>query len=355
MELRRRDVLAGGATLAATTLLPRTASAQTPRRGGTLALRLWDPPNWDLDQTISYKTHIAHTFTHSRLVKHKAGPGVAPGSLVIEGDLAESWSQPNETTYVFKLRRGVRWHPKPPVNGRELTAEDVRYTVERFLTVKGNPMSYMLSSVDRVEAVDRYTVKFIMKEPFSWLLDVLANPMAVAIVARECVEKFGDLRKSDAMVGTGPWMLEHYRPNVGLTFIRNPHYFVPGLPYIDRIEYLVDEDNASRMAAFLAGKYDLGWEFPGSINRTDWVQISEQLKQRRPGLGTVEFASNVVNDIQIRTDRPPFNDARVRQAISLSVDRQRIITDTLEGAGVVNGPVAAALSDWALPVGQLGH
>ena len=227
MELRRRDVLAGGATLAATTLLPRTASAQTPRRGGTLALRLWDPPNWDLDQTISYKTHIAHTFTHSRLVKHKAGPGVAPGSLVIEGDLAESWTQPNETTYVFKLRRGVRWHNKPPVNGRELTAEDVRYTVERFLTVKGNANAYMLRSVDKVEAPDKYTVKFTLKEPFAWFLDMLANPMAVAIVAKEVVDKYGDLKPWESVIGTGPWMLDSYRPNIGITLDLYGH-LIPG-------------------------------------------------------------------------------------------------------------------------------
>ena len=302
----------------------------------------------------AYRVQIPNTFTHSRLVKHKAGPSVAPATFAIEGDLAESWSQPNETTYIFKLRRGVRWHPKPPVNGRELTADDVRYTIERFLTVKGNPMSYMLSSVDRVEAVDRYTVKFIMKEPFSWLLDVLANPMAVAIVARECVEKFGDLRKSDAMVGTGPWMLEHYRPNVGLTFIRNPHYFVPGLPYIDRIEYLVDEDNASRMAAFLAGKYDLGWEFPGSINRTDWVQIKETLKQKRPNLRTAEFPSNVETHISMRTDQPPFKDVRVRQAVSLAIDRQGMIDTSFEGAGNLNAAVPAGLVDWALPISQMG-
>ena len=276
MTLSRRDLLAlGGMALAGTTLNASVARARAPKRGGTLTLRGWDPPLFDQMLQTAYRVQIPITFTHSRLVKHKAGPGVAPATLAIEGDLAESWSQPNETTYIFKLRRGVRWHPKPPVNGRELTAEDVRYTVERFLTVKGNPMAYMLSSVDRVEAVDRHTVKFIMKEPFSWLLDVLANPMAVAIVARECVEKFGDLKKAEAVVGTGPWMLDSYRPNVGLTFIRNPHYFVAGLPYIDRIEYLVDEDNASRMAAFLSGKYDLGWEFPGSINRTDWVQIKD--------------------------------------------------------------------------------
>src|SRR5262249_6404629 len=265
--------------------------------------------------------------------KHKAGPAVAPASFPIEGDLAESWSQPTETTYVFKLRKGVRWHPKPPVSGRELTAEDVRYSVERFLTVKGNPMAYMLSSVDRVEAVDRYTVRFVLKEPFSWLLDVLATPMAVAIVARECVEKFGDLKKAEAVVGTGPWMLDSYRPNVGLTFVRNPNYFVPGLPYIDRIDYLVDEDNASRMAAFLSGKYDLGWEFPGSINRTDWVQLKDTLKHKRPNLRTAEFPSNVETHLSMRTDQPPFKDVRVRQAVAVAIDRQGMLGGQLGGGG----------------------
>ena len=109
----------------------------------------------------------------------------------------------------------MRWHAKPPVNGRELTAEDVGYTVERFLTVKGNANAYMLKSVDKVEAVDRYTVKFTLKEPFVWFLDMLANPMALAIVAGKCVEKFGDLKKPEAVVGTGPWMLDSYRPNAG--------------------------------------------------------------------------------------------------------------------------------------------
>src|SRR2546427_3917566 len=80
----------------------------------------------------------------------------------------------------------------------------------------------------------------------------------------------------------------------------------------------VDEDNASRIAAFLAGKYDLGWEFPGTINRTDWVQIKDTLKQKRPNLKTVEFPSAVMNHISMRTDAKPFSDVRVRQAMSLA-------------------------------------
>ena len=184
-----------------------------PSAAARCHLRLWDPPHWDPQLTISYKTHTALTFTHSRLVKHKAGPGVQPGTFPIEGDLAESWSQPNENTYVFKLRRGVRWHNKPPVNGRELTADDVVYSMERFRTVKGNANAYMLASVDKVEALDKYTVRFTLKEPFVWFLDVLANPMAACIVAKEAVEKFGDLKKCgggdrhralDARLATGP-------------------------------------------------------------------------------------------------------------------------------------------------------
>src|SRR5438477_9508081 len=169
MDLSRRHVLKlGGIALAATAVRPSHARGQTPKRGGTLAIRTWDPPHFDPFQTISYKTHIALSFTHSRLLRHKAGPSVVPGTFPIEGDLAESWSQPNETTYVFKLRKGVRWHAKPPVNGRELTAEDVVYSMERFRTVTGNPQNYLLGAVDKVEATDRHTVKVTLKEPYAW-------------------------------------------------------------------------------------------------------------------------------------------------------------------------------------------
>jgi len=271
--ISRRDLLKLGASGLAVGVgaSPVSAPAQTPRRGGTLTLRGWDPPHFDPVLTISYKTHVLTSFTHSRLLRHRAGPGVKPGTFPLEGDLAESWQRTSDTTYVFKLRRGVRFHPKPPVNGRELTAEDVRYSIERLLTAPGAGNAVMLRPVDRVEAVDRYTVRLTLKEPFAWLPDMLANPMAVAITARECVEKFGDLKRPESVVGTGPWMLETYKPNTSLTLVRNPAYFVPGLPRIDRVEIVVDEDNASRTAAFLAGRYDLGWEFPGTINTSDWV------------------------------------------------------------------------------------
>src|SRR4029453_14053052 len=158
--LRLTGALAAGAALAP--LSPGNARGQTPKRGGTINVRAWDPPHFDPHQTISYKTHIAYSFTHSRLLKYRAGPSVAPGSFQVEGDLAESWSQPNELTYVFKLRKGVRFHAKPPVNGREVTAEDVVYSIERFRTVKGNANAYMLSSVDKVEAPDPHMLQLTL-------------------------------------------------------------------------------------------------------------------------------------------------------------------------------------------------
>ena len=358
VPLSRRDLLklggvAAGALASGVSVSP--ASAQTPKRGGTLSVRLWDPPHFDPHLTVSYKTHITYSFTHSRLVKHKAGPGVQPGTFPLEGDLAESWTQPNENTYVFKLRRGVRWHNKPPVDGREVTAEDVVYSVERFRTVKGNANAYMLAALDKVEAVDKYTVRFTLKEPYAWFLDILSNPNAVCIVAKECVEKFGDLKKPEATVGTGPWMLDSYRPNVGFTLVRNPTYFVSGLPYIDKIEVHVDEDNASRMAAFIAGKYDLGWEFPGTINRPDLVQIKDTLKQRRPNLKTQEYPSNVMTHLYFNNGKAPFNDVRVRRAMSMAIDRKGIIDAVAEGIGVLNPAVPAALKEWSIPADQLGE
>ncbi|HKC09766.1 MAG TPA: ABC transporter substrate-binding protein [Methylomirabilota bacterium] len=353
LPLSRRELLKmGGVAIA---LAPGAAAApawaQTPRRGGVLTIRGWDPPHFDPHLTVSYKTHIAYSFTHSRLLKHKAGPGLQPGLFSVEGDLAESWTQPNENTYVFKLRRGVRWHNKPPVNGRELDAEDVVYTLDRFRTVKGNANAYMLAALDRVEALDKYTVKFTLKESYAWFLDILANPMAVCIVAKECVEKMGgDLKKPEATVGTGPWMLDSYRPNVGMTLVRNPTYFVPGLPNIDRIEILVDEDKASRIAAFLTGKYDLGTEFPGTIDWTDW----DVVKRGRRDLKTMLYPSNVMSHIYVRNDKPPFSDVRVRRAMSLAINRQAIIDATYEGNGAFNPPVPAALKEWSIPIDQLG-
>ena len=284
----RRDLLkTGGAALAlgaaatATHLTgPTPASAQTPKRGGTLRLSvITDPIGFDPHQTISFATMVPLSFAYSRLVKIKAGPSVKPMTYPLEPDLAESWTQPNDTTYLFKLKKGVRWHPKPPVSGRELTADDVKYTYERFLTIAGNGNKPVLESVEKVDALDKYTVKFTLKEPNAWFLDLLAST-STWIVAKECVEKFGDLKKPESVVGTGPWMLERWEPNVKLLYTRNPNYFVSGLPYADAVEVIIDKDPSSRLAAWLAGKVDFGPEYQQVVRRLD-LPVA---RQRKPGL-----------------------------------------------------------------------
>ncbi len=123
----------------------------------------------------------------------------------MEPHLAERWEQPDDTTYIFHLRQGVKWHNKPPLNGRELVAEDVKFTFDRFLTEPGNALRFMLESVERIEVVDRYTVKFVLKEPYVWLVNMLANPAGTWIIAPEVVQQFGDLKKAESAIGTGPF------------------------------------------------------------------------------------------------------------------------------------------------------
>src|SRR5262249_22876283 len=176
----------------------------------------------------------------------------------VEGDLAERWEEPDDTTVVFYLRRGVKWHKKPPVNGRELTAEDVKFTYDRFLTEKGNPQRFMLEPVDRIEVVDRYTVRFRLKEPFVWLVQALANPINTWVIARECVEKFGDLKRPEAAVGTGPFVLDRYEPNVKTIFKRHPEYYRAPLPWVDGVEWTVLDDDSVGLAAYTTGQIDAG-------------------------------------------------------------------------------------------------
>src|SRR5262249_51947238 len=131
----------------------------------------------------NFKTTRTLSFVYSKLVRHTVGAGVQPGTFSVEPDLAERWEALDDTTYVFHLRQGVHWHQKPPVNGRELVAEDVKFSFDRFLTELANALRYFLDPVDRVEVVDRYTVKFLLKEPFVWLIETLANSVML-IIAR---------------------------------------------------------------------------------------------------------------------------------------------------------------------------
>ncbi len=351
--MTRRDVLKlSGAALAATRLVtPQPAAAQTPKRGGTFRLRSHVAPvHFDPHQTIAFSTMIPLSLAYSRLVKVKAGSAIVPGTQPIEGDLAESWERQGDTVYVFKLKRGVRWHNKAPLNGRELTAEDVRYSYDRFLNIKGNPNKTILGMVDKVEASDKYTVKFTLSEPNAWFIDRLAST-STWVIAKECVDQHGDLKKPESVVGTGPWMLKSYEPNVRISFVRNPNYFVSGLPHVDNVEILLSQDPAAGFAAFLAGEFDFGPEYGMVIRRSDLDIAQSRVK----GLGTRDYIVVFGGITAMKIDQEPFKDVRVRRAFAMSQNWQEVLETNAwsQGKGAPNPLIPAALKEWSIPIGQL--
>lgn len=354
--LSRRQLLqAGLAAGAALSAWPLSGplwgqEAGPPKRGGILRVRGWDPVHFDPHLTRSFRAHTALSFVYSKLLRHKVGANVKAGTFIVEPDLAERWEEPDDTTYIFHLRKGVKWHNKPPVKGRELVAEDVKFTFDRFLTEKGNPERQLLESVERVEVVDRYTVKFVLKEPFVWLLDILANAMMMWIIAPEVVAKYGDLKKVDTAIGTGPFILERYEPNVKSIFRRNPEYFRPGLPYVDGVEWLVLDDESTALAMYRTGQIDAGPWNNWAVRQPDL----ESLKQSHPHLRFQDILATNATTIWMRTDKPPFTDVRVRRAISHAIDRQAMI-EAVWMRGELSPAVPRGLAEWSLPVDQLGE
>jgi peptide/nickel transport system substrate-binding protein len=345
--------LAAGLTVSALPLLRPAplwgAEAGQPRRGGILRVRGYDPVHFDHHLTNNAKTNTTLSFVHSTLLRYKVGPEIAPGTFTVEPHLAERWEEPDDLTYVFHLRQGVKWHNKPPLNGRELVADDVKFTFDRFLSEKANILREQLEPVERIEVIDRYTVKFILKEPFVWLPNRLADSSGMWIIAPEVVEQFGDLKKPESAIGTGPFILERYEPNVKAVFKRNPEYFLKDQPYIDGVEWLSLEDESTGLAMYRTGQIDCGPNHWWAVRQADL----ESLKKSHPHLVYRDFQSIVAGGITMRTDQPPFNDVRVRRAISHALDRQGLI-EAVSLRGEATPAIGRGLVEWSLSIDQLG-
>src|SRR5262245_30097070 len=160
---------------------------------------------------------------------------------------------------------------------------------------------------------------------------------------------FCDLKQPESAIGTGPFLLERYEPNVKTVFKRNPDYFRQGQPYVDGGEWLVLEDESTGLAMYRTGQTDCGpWHWLGGRQ-----QDLEAFKKIQPNLVYQDYLSNVPGVIYMRTDQAPFNDVRVRRAISHAIDRQELI-DAVWGRGESTPAVARGLVEWSLSVDQLG-
>src|SRR5712664_1862681 len=181
------------------------ALAQQPKRGGVIRIAEREAPGLDPHLTISFLGHSYVSLSYSQLVRFPNGPEQkSPTDFSILPDLAEKWTVSKDgKVYTFSLRKGVRFHNKPPVNGREVTAEDVKYSLDRFMAKSAFKTRF--DPVQSIDAVDRYTIRVTLKEPYAPFLNHLANSTYTAILPREVEQKLGDFNRPEAVIGTGPF------------------------------------------------------------------------------------------------------------------------------------------------------
>lgn len=258
-------------------------------------------------------------------------------NFVVVPDLASSWEIPDNLTYIFHLRKGVKFH-----NGREMTADDVKYSLNRVLDPKtASPGRSYISLITSIDVVDRYTVKLHLSAPLASLLDGLTSDNC-SIVAKEIVEANGNLQRVDA--GTGPFMLKEWVADNSMTLVRNPDYFEKDAPSLDKVIFRVIPEQTSLLAGVRSGDLDMATINDGAVIRQA-VKDSKVVVMNKPGLNMRIFSFN--------TSRKPFDDVRVRQAVASVLDRSEILTVAEFGMGKPTGPIPVAATQWALPVDKL--
>ena len=249
--------------------------------------------------------------------------------------LAETFEQPDETTMVFRLKPGIKFHNIAPVNGRALTTDDIKASLEFYAKdapfVKG-----IYGDIDRVETPDASTVRIVMKFPSAPLVTEMHNTLG-SILPREQIEAGGDTLEK-RLIGTGPFMLKKWEPGGPvMTFERNPDYFNKDeqgnrLPYLDGIAFIPFAEAATTEAAFRSKQVD--YFKP--------VQLDQALNIHRSGNVVLEVIPNspiVVLRLAMSPRNPLFQDVRVRRAISLALDRDGFIDTTMGGAATARGSI----------------
>ena len=326
---------------------PTTAAAEEqPTYGGVIrTVIVSDPPHWDPHKEPTSKGHQAVSVTNLRLLNYPMGSKYEPGDCAVIPSLAESWEIPNDTTYIFHLYKGIKWENKPPVNGRELTAEDVKYSWDRINASRPTKV-YIIDSIRSVDVVDKYTVKFTTTTPYAPFLTGLADA-DTEIVAKEVVDKFGDLKGPESVIGHGPFILKEYARGTSVTYAKNPDYFIKGRPYIDELRTLIIPDLSTQVASLLSGQLDVLRESIGP-------EIVAQLKKSRPSLVTTDYLT-AGGKIYMRTDQPPFNDKRVRQAFSMAIDRKGWVDSLYMGKGeIAYGTMIPCMTGWTMSKSEFG-
>jgi peptide/nickel transport system substrate-binding protein len=338
----------GGGTTGTSNLL----SADEPKYGGTFVrAMLMDVMGFDPILKLQMECASLRMTNEELLTgdwaKGNAGTGETDwtvgfiGRIELEtGQLAESWETPDDETIIFHIRPGVHYGLNPDseasryVNGREYTAEDAAYSIDRNFNT---PTAYSYGAYTvagygptSITAIDKYTVE--VKVPATMhglMLLVMGDNMYQ--VCPDVTEHFGDQSDWRDAVGTGPYFLTDYVTSSSLTYTRNPGYWKNDplhpenqLPYLDTVKALVITDSSTQQAALRTAKID-------QLGAIQWEAAELLMKQNPELMYSTSIASPTL--LVMRVDKPelPFYDINVRRAMNLAVNQQEIVDEYYEG------------------------
>ncbi|MGH2607662.1 MAG: ABC transporter substrate-binding protein [Tepidiformaceae bacterium] len=299
---------------------PTGTPAKTAKPGGSFSFQISSPPpSLDPYTQTSFVNAYMNGLSYSKLYRFKAGtPDVAPADNAMEPDLASDMpEQVDDTHLTIKLKPGLKFH-----NGRALTSADVKYAYERYKNFEQSVHKSGLSWIDKVDTPDDSTVNITTKYPYADAVFYLGGNLGVWISPKEHAET--DLAKTK-MVGSGPFIHDEFQSGVSLSFSKNPDYYDKPFPYFDDVTVFIVTDTAKRAADFSAGSVDLSWLF--------LPEERDQIRSNRPN-AKYEETQGIGGYIYLRTDKPPFNDRRVRQAISMGINRQAMRDAITKGEGL---------------------
>jgi peptide/nickel transport system substrate-binding protein len=309
------------------------AAAAQPKRGGTLiAAQEVDPVSLDPHTNSNFSALQGYEQIYESLTGYDEKTNIIPA-------LAQKWEiADGGKTYTFHLRPNVKFH-----NGQTMTAEDVKYSIDRVLNPKtASPWRSWLESIQEVKVVDPLTVQMHLSAPYPGLLGSFAGMRASAIIPKGAAERENLKIKA---IGTGPFKLVEYVPQDHITYTRHADYWDKPLPYLDGLTFKVLTEENARLAALRAGQV---------LYAAVTAQGETQLKGV-PGISVLKSPNAWVALHYINVSQKPLNDARVRRAIRMAVDTGEVIEKAVYGAGVASGPIPTGYGDWYLPPKSLPY
>jgi peptide/nickel transport system substrate-binding protein len=329
LDLTRRRLLKNGAALGASAFvmgLPRLALAQHE----SIVVRIErDIQNMDPANRIGAVEGNILRAVMRRLIMFK------PGSFDWENDAAEAINQVDETTIEFTLKSGIMWQQ----DYGELTAEDVKFSFERFNPAEGEEASYAAdwAALDHVEVTGTHSGRLILKHPAPALWAIGLSDVSGCIVCRKAYEELGEEVKTTKIIGAGPYMVAEWRPNESLTLRADPAYLGPA-PAIPEIVLRPIQEPRTAQLAFRSDEVH--------FTKLDDPAAAEALADD-PSARIIKLDSINYVWIGMNVEKPPLDDVRVRQAIRLGVDVEEVIL------AAYNGTVSRA--DALMAPGLLGH